>query len=224
MTKKTCGPGKHTGNPCTKCGARGRGRPPGKKSAAAKPAAAAARKKQLHAGEAVSARLAATLGAAAPTPAPLGAQGGPGAAPGGEPSPPPAATLVPAVPDTLEPIAPETPTWCRSAGKRLAKVFVAGTEFALEKFGREANEPDDDDVDDFGGAVGRQLAVWFPDSELTPAKQMMLSGSLIVGAMCIGSKKIPPKRETIGTDDKPDAPSNGAPAADTTSNVTPLRA
>ena len=218
---KNCGPGKHKGNPCKVCGARGRGRPPGKKSAA-KPAAAP--RKKLQAGEAVSARLAGTLGVAALSSAPLGA-GEAAVLFGGEPAapPPPPSTFVPAAPDTPEPLPPEGPTWCKSAGRRLAALFVASTEWAMEKAAkRRANDPDDDDVDAFGEAMGQQLGMWFPDSELSPAKQLMISGSFIVGAMWIGAEKIPPKKETIIDEAKqPDAP-NGAHAAGTTSNVIPL--
>jgi hypothetical protein len=102
-------------------------------------------------------------------------------------------------------------------------LFVASTEWAMEKAAkRRANDPDDDDVDAFGEAMGQQLGMWFPDSELSPAKQLMISGSFIVGAMWIGAEKIPPKKETIIDAPKAD-PSNGVPAADTTSNVIPLR-
>lgn len=225
---KNCGPGKHKGNPCRVCGARGRGRPPGKKSAA-KPSPAPARKK-LQAGEAVSARLAGTLGVAAPAPAPtLGAQG-PAALFGGEPTAPPAAPpppgpALPPPPDTLEPLPPEVPTWCKSAGKRFAQLFVAANDWAAEKLKpkRKLNDPDDDDVEAFGKSAGDSLAHWFPDSELSPVKQMLISGAFITGAMWIGSEKLPPEREAIVDESKSDGP-NGARVADSTSNVTPLHA
>jgi hypothetical protein len=181
------------------------------------------------AGAAVAGRLAASLGVAAPPPRAgtiMGASpGSPAAA--GAPTPvmapgsataaghdPAAAssaasTVAPTVAPDEEKAAPgrsapplKAKGWCKSAGKRLAKLFVAGTEFALEKMHRKANEPDDDDVDDFGEALGAQMTVWFPDTELTPAKQLLLAGAFIVGEMAIGSEKIPRKPAGIA-DAKP---------------------
>lgn len=209
MTAKPC-PGRHhvwDGDKCKKCGTakRGPGRP------------------KKVAGEAVAARLRATLGVAAPPAV---------SAPGASPSPGPA-SAAPAVPEAagapalakvqklanstppagedknapspntdeptrpvaLEPLPPPK-GWCKQAGRRLATVFVAGTEWALEKFHRRANDPDDDDVDEFGKAMGQQLAVWFPDTAMTPAKAMLLAGTFIVAEMSIGSEKIP-RKETI---------------------------
>lgn len=163
------------GTACEKCGApkRGRGRPPS--SAAGNPSA----------GATVASRLGATLGPPA-SPAPLDG-------PVPSPNQPGASSTPTSSPDaSTPPAAPPPSGWTRSAGKRLAQLFVATTDFALEKMRRRANEPDDDDVEDFGVAMGAQLAVWFPDTAMTPAKQLMLSGAFIVGGMCIGSEKLPP--------------------------------
>lgn len=212
------------GTACKKCNApKGKpGRPPG---ARAKPKA----------GEAVAGRLAATLGVAAPPPSLDGsvpparqetASGG--ADPLTAAPPTPQASTSPPAAAPSAPLPPATPGWCKSAGKRLAKLFEATVDFALEKMRREANEPDDDDVDDFGEAMGAQLAIWFPDTAMTPAKQLMLSGSFIVGGMCIGSKKLPPEPPKLlgvknGTTDAA-AASTAARAAPSTSGETPPRA
>lgn len=184
---------------CGKCGApkKGPGRPPGQAA------------KKL-AGETVVSRLATTLGIAA---SPASIMGPPTTDGTANPSPGPSA--VPSAPDlasvgntpadlaALEaekaPRKPVVAKWTKPAGRRLAKLFVGVCDWGLELVGREANEPDDEDVDDFGAAMGEQLTVWFPNAELTPAKQLMLSGACIVGGMCIGSKKIekPPTKPAL---------------------------
>lgn len=120
---------------------------------------------------------------------------------------------------------PKAKGWCKPAGKRLADLFVAACEFGIEKLARrKPNEPDDDDVDDFGEAMGQQLAIWFPDTEMTPGKQLMLSGAFIAGAMCIGAEKLPPEPKKLhGLDAQKNgaAGPSAAPAASSTSAETP---
>jgi len=113
--------------------------------------------------------------------------------------------------------------WCKSAGKKLAKLFVLGVETAAEAMHRKPNDPDDDDVDELGEGLGEQMAVWFPDMELTPMKKIIIAGSCIAGEMLIGSEKLPRKPAAIATESKPGpaAPPMplrivAAPAADTT--------
>jgi hypothetical protein len=199
VKKGPCAGRHHTWGPsgaCTKCGApkKGPGRPPGPSP------------KKL-AGETVVARLASTLGIPASPASPVVGPVADGAAPPSAPTSAPDLTTVGSTPadlaaieDAKKPRAPVIPKWTKPAGKRLAKVFVAFCDWSLELAGREANEPDDEDVDDFGVAMGEQLNVWFPNAELTPAKQLMLSGACIVGGMCIGSKKIekaPPTKPAL---------------------------
>lgn len=72
-------------------------------------------------------------------------------------------------------------------------MLIAGADWAGERMARRKfNEPDEDDEDDFARALGSQLAIWFPDSALTPGKQLIMSGAFIAGTMCIGSEKLPP--------------------------------
>jgi hypothetical protein len=87
-------------------------------------------------------------------------------------------------------------------------VFVAACDVAIEAAGRRANDPDDEDVRDFGLALGQQLAIWFPDTALTPFKQMIVSGAFIVGEMSIGSEKLPKKPPSIA---KPQTEENPSP-------------
>lgn len=81
----------------------------------------------------------------------------------------------------------------RRAGARLATMFVAVTEWGIEKTGRQPGEPDEDDVEDFGEAMGEQLAIWLPNVELTPGKQLALAATFIAGEMIATSKKLPPR-------------------------------
>jgi len=84
--------------------------------------------------------------------------------------------------------------WCKSAGKKLAKLFDVGVDWAAEElFNREANDADADDVKEMGEGIGEQMAVWFPDSELTPWKKIIVAGGCIVAEKMIGSTKLPPK-------------------------------
>ncbi len=222
---KPCAGRHHTwnaaGTACTKCGApKGKaGRPPGAKT-------------KVKAGEMVAARLAATLGTAAP---PASSEGKPrdvvqeatssAVAPLGTAAPSPAPSVASGAPAAAPPSKsaepdpfPEAKGWCKSAGKRLTQVFIAATVAAIDALGREPNEPDEDDEEAFAEAMGSQLAIWFPDSALTPAKQLMLSGSFIAGSMWIGAKKKPkPPPRMEGASDK-----NGTAGA--ASTVTAARA
>lgn len=224
MKKHGCAGRHHAWGPlgvCSKCGApkKGPGRPPGPSP------------KKL-AGETVVSRLASTLGIPVPPASTVSPAAGDGSA--FDISGP----VAPSVPDlttvgntpsdvaALEaekaPRKPVVAKWTKPAGKRLAKLFVGVCDWGLELVGREANEPDDEDVDDFGAAMGDQLTVWFPNAELTPAKQLMLSGACIVGGMCIGSKKIEksPTKPALALVKGPETTSaNGAGAAPSVQGV-----
>jgi hypothetical protein len=93
------------------------------------------------------------------------------------------------------PAAPLKPKgWCKSAGNKLAKLFDVGVDWIGEEvFNRELNDADDVDVKEMGEGLGEQLATWFPDSELTPWKKIIVAGACIVAEKSIGSKKLPPK-------------------------------
>ena len=182
----------YKGDSCTKCGApkRSPGRP--------------------KIGQSVAARMATTLGVATtadPSTMPQATSTEAPAATTGTASPVVAAaqsTTPSAAPtetkptgatpdDTSTPAPPAEPTgWCKQAGKRLAKLFVVSTEWAIEQFDRIPGEPDEDDVDEFGRAMGRQMAVWFPDTALTPGKQLIIAGAFIAAEMGATSKKLPP--------------------------------
>jgi hypothetical protein len=233
---KECAGRKHKWNAsgvCSKCNApkRGPGRPPGPSG-------------KKVAGETVAGRLAATLGVAASPASIVGPPTTDGAVanappPTGAATAPPDLTTVGSTPADVAALAVEKaprpkviPKWTKPAGKRGARAFVAFCDWAIEVCGREAEEADDEDVDDFGEALGEQLGVWFPNAELTPAKQMLLSGACIVGGMCIGSKKIekPPTKPALALVKDAATPVNGvgaapaAPGAASTSPATPPQA
>lgn len=207
---------------CTKCSAKkkGPGRPPGKRAV----------------GETVAGRLAASLGvvpSVVKQPGEVAAEEQAAAvAAGGAPAPVDVTKIgslpsdVAALEEKKEPRAKVIPKWTKPAGKRLTKAFVALTDWCIELADREANEPDDEDVDDFSEAMGDQLGIWFPNAELTPVKQLMLSGACIVGGMCIGSKKkAKPAGLTLvkGSADVADG-DQSAPGAPTASPANPPQA
>jgi hypothetical protein len=227
---KVCAGRHHVWNPagvCTKCGApkKGPGRPPG--------AAATSTKKT--AGPTVVGRLASTLEIPqAPTSIlgdALAAEVDKSIAETVGPLPPDLTKVggtpadVEALEEAKKPRAPVVAKWTKPAGRRLAKFFVAACDWGVELFGREANEPDDEDVDDFGLAMGEQLTVWFPNAELTPAKQLMLSGACIVGGMCVGSKKIekPPAKLALvkGENGTSAGTAGAAPSVPAVSSLSP---
>lgn len=221
---KTCA-GRHhvwnaAGTACRKCNApKGKpGRPPGPARTKSK------------AGEAVAGRLAATLGVAAPPPlsdGPFGTARLETAAADGTPNlqaAPPTPTPGTPPPTSAAPPAevPAAHGWCKQAGKRLGQLFTAATGAAIEKLGREPNEPDDEDQDAFDEAMGQQLAIWFPDAAMTPAKQLLLSGSFIAGAMWVGAKKIPKEAPRLAG--AKNGTTSDVLAAPSTSPETPSRA
>lgn len=119
----------------------------------------------------------------------------------------------------IEPAAPAPRGWTRMAGPKIATVFVAASEAAIEKLGRRANEPADADLDEFGEALSAQLARWFPDSELSPGKQCLILGAAIVSEMWIGAEKLTPeeraRKRLAPLPVRPVPVAAAAPAADT---------
>jgi len=86
-----------------------------------------------------------------------------------------------------------SPTWCGHAGKMGAMAFVSVLEALYERAGREANEVEPHDLQEFQEDLGRALAAWFPNAELTPFKKCLITGAGVAGSMWIGAKKLPPK-------------------------------
>jgi len=193
---------------CKKCGdpKKSPGRPKGSKT-------------KKVAGAVVAGRLAATLGVTAPPPRsetpnmepapPPGAGGGraladPAGSAAGAKTPAAGSAASPGAP-TVAPDAEKADSgrsapplkpkgWCKSAGKKLARLFDVTVDWAYEELGnREANDADEEDIKEMGEGIGEQLAVWFPDAELTPWKKIIVAGACIVAEKGIGAKKLPPK-------------------------------
>lgn len=130
-----------------------------------------------------------------PTAPPDGAAGA-----GASPTAPAAAQPTPTAAAAEEKPAPSLKPkgWCRAAGKKIAKLFDyaldAIAEHGLEK---EANDADEDDLKEFAEGVGEQLAIWFPDMELTPGKKILIAGVAIVAEKYVGMEDIPRKPPSI---------------------------
>jgi hypothetical protein len=94
--------------------------------------------------------------------------------------------------EIVTPRAP-APTWCRMAGKNIAKAYVMLVEGACARFAkRKVADPEDEDVTELGVALGEQMAIWFPDSEMTPATKMAIAAASVTATMVVGSTPIRP--------------------------------
>jgi len=108
------------------------------------------------------------------------------------PPPAPSASLAAPAPSAAPPPTFVPPTgWTKSAGRRLSHLFVAACEAGIDRLGRRPKDPDPDDEEEFGEALGAQLARWFPDAAMQPWMLAALSGGSIVGGMWIGAEKLP---------------------------------
>jgi hypothetical protein len=94
--------------------------------------------------------------------------------------------------DSAAPV-PTPHGWTRLAGPKIARLFEAAMESAIESTGREPNEADDSDVEELGEALAQQLAVWFPDAALSPFKSVLLAAATVGGEMWIGARKMSPE-------------------------------
>jgi hypothetical protein len=226
----SCKAGKHKwasgkgqpGEKCKKCGDpyRGRGRPSMKAQAIVRrPPAAAATKPKPAAARPVADDAAARLAAALGTPSPT------------TPAPDAAAVTV------LPPGAPleadkeddqaekDVDTTCAWIARRVTRVFVHLTDWAIGLANRDAGEHDDEDEAQFAEGLSRSIRAKWEDRGLSPAWQMGLAGGFIVGEMCIGSEKRPePEKKPARIAPPPplNTPSNGASVAATTVAAIPL--
>ncbi len=104
--------------------------------------------------------------------------------------PKPQLSLVPAPP----------PTWCKMAGKRISQAYVMLIEGACARFAkRQTSEPEDEDVTELGNALGEQMAIWFPDTEMTPATKIAIAAASVAATMVVGSKPIAPPVRSVST-------------------------
>lgn len=106
------------------------------------------------------------------------------------------------------------PTWCRMAGKQIADAYVLIVRGSLRRFGgREAKDPEDDNVEELGTALGEQLAIWFPDTEMSPMAKIGIAAAAVTATMVVGSTPVQPPARSVGS--RPAtvdvAPSEGQP-------------
>jgi hypothetical protein len=71
---------------------------------------------------------------------------------------------------------------------RITDGFVGICGAAISRAGREPNDPEDEDVEEFKEALAEQLPKWFPQAELSPFKRMLLAGGFIAGSMWYDAK------------------------------------
>lgn len=95
---------------------------------------------------------------------------------------------------------PSTPTWCRMAGRRIADAYVMLIEGGMARFARrKVKDPEDEDVKELGNALGEQMAIWFPDTEMTPATKIAIAAASVAATMVVGSTPITPSVQSAST-------------------------
>lgn len=103
------------------------------------------------------------------------------------PAAPPAADMAPAPP----PPAPGPSRFAQHMGQRLARMFDAATDAAIERFKRTPGEVDETDLDDFADAAAEIITRWMPDAELGPYGKLAMSAVFVVGGKWVGGEPIP---------------------------------
>ena len=76
-------------------------------------------------------------------------------------------------------------------GQRLARMFDAATDAAIERFKRTPGEVDETDLDDFADAAAEIITRWMPDAELGPYGKLAMSAVFVVGGKWVGGEPIP---------------------------------
>lgn len=101
--------------------------------------------------------------------------------------------------------------WTKVAGPRLARVILLGTArlaayTSKEKKKYEAGEVDDDTEELCEASVTNALAHWFPDAQLSPAKQMIVAFTFAFGEQWIGRTEITDDVEDVEEAEPPSRP------------------
>lgn len=113
---------------------------------------------------------------------------------------------VPSAETALAPASEPPPDPARSfwtpVSKRVVKGYIAILEEWMDAKGREAGEPDEDEVAKMGEALGELACKWFGAVELSPGKQVLVSATFIAGEMWANGRKIEkPKKDDAGSAD-----------------------
>lgn len=142
---------------------------------------------------------------------------------GRTPAPAPAAEASAAPPPP--PPAPGPSRFAQHMGKRLARMFDAATDAAIERFKRTPGEVDETDLDDFADAAAEIITRWMPDAELGPYGKLAMSAVFVVGGKWVGGEPITPPRlagaPVAGTNTTAPTTAPTSPASPASSAATP---
>jgi len=116
-------------------------------------------------------------------------------------------------------------------GRMGATAYVSVVSWSCVRAGRVPNDVDREHTEMFADGLAQQLRIWFPDTALTPLKQVFVAGVFIAGGAWIGAEKMIPEQQQqepapASASQPPvraSAP-NGAPAAMPASTPTPMEA
>lgn len=86
---------------------------------------------------------------------------------------------------------PSAVIWPKVA-HRLTQAFDTLTDALVEKTGRVPNDAEPEDLQDFEGALGEQLGIWFPDVAAGPKARMGLAAFFIVMEKRWNAEKVAP--------------------------------
>lgn len=93
-------------------------------------------------------------------------------------------------PTPVAPVVPDDSVW-KLASSFLAAGYVAGIARFMKARGKVANEPSDEAIARMEKGMTAQLAKWFPDSQLTPGKEIVVGAIFVAGGMCLNAKDDP---------------------------------
>jgi hypothetical protein len=101
----------------------------------------------------------------------------------------------PPAPEASGPPAPPPPPpgpsrFAQHMGARLARMFDAATDAAIETMKRRPGEVDETDLSDFEEAAAEIIQRWMPDTELGPYGKLAMSACFIVGGKWVGGEPI----------------------------------
>ena len=102
------------------------------------------------------------------------------------PAPAPAADVAPAKPP------PGPSRFAQHCGQRLARMFDAASDAAIERFRRKPGEADETDLDDFVEAAAEIITIWMPDAELGPYGKLAMASVFVVGGKWVSGEPMTP--------------------------------
>jgi hypothetical protein len=91
------------------------------------------------------------------------------------------------------------PSWCGFAGSIVGDGLISLCKGLLRRNGTEPGPVDPRKKAGLDDALGRQLAVWFPDKELPPWGEALMILGAIAGGMQASGRPIPKPADTAGS-------------------------